>query len=142
MNYGTITETVHVGPLGKEVVTFGWQGGPYLQITNQVIRRGDPAYVREDAKFITIGPYRLRKLEYDPLVGMGGWVCVRDGWRWLPYANWYRLTHLGERTYRRLILTAAVWGLAEFHEYNVPSWRDLHIVRWWNAKPTKARRAA
>lgn len=57
-------------------------------------------------------------------------VMLHNGWAyqqmWL-----HRLCRLADLIYRRLILTAVVWGLAEWnlHDNELPGWRHLKCFR-------------
>jgi hypothetical protein len=99
-------------------------GMPFLQDFCGV--RGDPM----PGQVVTLGPYRLRLITGEDWNYMAVYA-MHDGWKARAYALWYRAAKPLRRTYHRLILTAAVWGLARFQQYVEPSWRDLHIVRRW-----------
>jgi hypothetical protein len=77
----------------------------------------------------SIGPYRLRIIEFDYSTSQA--LCVRVdllfGW-WFVFAH--RAGRMLDLFYRRLIITASVWGLADYDRCTIPSWRNLHIVKW------------
>jgi hypothetical protein len=123
-----ITVRVGYNALGNvERVTYTWPEGCYRAHIRAVdlscswfeLRPGDR---------LTIGPYQVRVIELDFLCRSV--VVVRDGslwWTWLLASQAGRRADLA---YRRLITTAAVWGLADYDAGRVPNWRDLHVARW------------
>lgn len=78
---------------------------------------------------IRIGPFNLKVFEFDGF---------RDVYRLVRTDSFlgnikviaYRLTRWLDLAYRRLIITAAVWKLAEYRPERYPSWQDLYIVQW------------
>lgn len=78
-------------------------------------------------ELVTIGPYRLRRLEFIPW--RDGSLFVRDGRWWFWWALRYRVGRFARKFYSRCIATLVVWGLAE-HQHGVRySWRDIHFLR-------------
>ncbi len=135
---GSLTTTRHDLALGQHYVTWGWSGGPTVCLTDRILRHtGDTRRWLKAGDVITVGPYRLRCIERAEWMAGGAGYYMRDGWKALAYANWYRLVHVGEWFTARLWLTLAIWGLATYSEFDIPGWRDLKIVKWWNRRPTK-----
>lgn len=83
-------------------------------------------------EFVAVGPYQFRFLERH--MTSGGAVYIP----YLPFSRFrvllYRSTRWMDGVYRRLILTAHVWGLATYGYGTAPSWRDLKIVTWLQKK--------
>lgn len=81
---------------------------------------------------VEVGPYRLKVFERDDLFFVGTYTYYLTRLD-SPIANLrvtaYRLTRWLDLIYRRLIITAAVWKLADYHGGQIPSWRDLHIAK-------------
>ena len=77
----------------------------------------------------SIGPYKLSIIEFDYNIGVA--TCIRVDY---PFWWWFVFAHHAGRTfdlfYRRLILTAAVWKLADYNPGIIPGWQDLHFVKW------------
>lgn len=78
---------------------------------------------------IGIGGYRFRVFDPDWLVDAYIGVQESDA-AWL-LSLVYPVLSFAEKIYRRLIVTAAVWGLADYYQGRIPVWQDLHIAQWW-----------
>jgi hypothetical protein len=108
---------------GIEHREYRWEGGELAQLklwwlTNRVYRPGE---------VFTLGSLRLRVVD-DMLVGPS-LVVARDGWHArLRYAV-HHSTKWIDKIYRHLIVTAAVWGLADYNDALLPSWRDVHFLK-------------
>lgn len=75
---------------------------------------------------ITIGPYRLRVFEQKRLV----YRLVRtDSLLGNLKVYIYKSSCWLDLVYRRLIITASVWKLAEYRPEYIPSYENLHIVQ-------------
>ena len=89
----------------------------------------------EAGGIITLGDLRLRIVDVGERFANNQWVVARDGWRarWYQYSRQY--TRSIDTFYRRLILTVAIWGLADYNRWNnvgeLPSWRHL---KWFRPK--------
>lgn len=139
-DYGSIEIEVKNGPLGIEQEIIRWNGGPemvYSKILLNYLPGFNPRRDRDimPGDVIFIGPYRVRVIKEVN----GGWessatwasdVLLRrdDGLAVLKVWT-YRFTRFADRIYRRLLITAAVWGLAYYEERQVPTWRNLKIAR-------------
>lgn len=75
-----------------------------------------------------VGPYKLKIFEYEPCREIY-YLTRLDSPIGSLRATAYRLTRWLGLIYRRLIITAAVWKLADYHEAQIPSWQDLHIAK-------------
>lgn len=124
-DYSYLEVTRHINPLGEtEQYTYKWIGkSPYVKIGWMFLREFDKDHKKE----IQFGPYKLLKVDDEP------WhddvLFVRkDNLSALRVAL-YKSTRLLDLIYRRLIITLAVWRLAEFHEMCIPSWRDIKIFK-------------
>ncbi len=77
---------------------------------------------------LRVGPYRVKVFEcrvmwtYDYRGELYGWGSSARYWL-------YRATRWMDGVYRRIILTAYVWGLADCEAGYIPSWRDLKVFR-------------
>lgn len=125
------------GPLDTVRHEYAWLPMFGSEEAGEIVRVGYPvADIDEDCRIgdiVTLGPYRLRVIAPYDYVSMAAYA-MRDGWKARAYGLWYRAAGPLRRTYQRLIVTAAVWGLARFQLHVEPSWCDLHIVRWWQGK--------
>ena len=55
-------------------VTFDWQGGLYLVISQELMHDADQTTIKRDGDNLTIGPYQLRLIGRDP---QGDYVAER-----------------------------------------------------------------
>ena len=107
-----------------ESLTYNWKGKPWIILD---IRDINPKMIHGDN--IHIGPYRMRIVsEHD---NGFKYECVRTDypfWRLVVYS------HHASKFLRiinaRIIVTCAVWRLADFNPECVPSWNVLHFVKW------------
>lgn len=120
---GWITEIVETRAGQIVARNYGWVGGQIVMVDAR--REHTP-----DKGIIQVGPYRLHVLDF--IILESAFLCVRDdGPRsWLMVAI-YRGSRWVDLIYRRLIVTAAVWGLADwcFNTGELPTWRALHIAK-------------
>jgi hypothetical protein len=75
-----------------------------------------------------LGRIKARVIEYCAMSQTFTCIRSRPGWQ-LPMVATKFGSFFGEIG-ARLVLTAAVWGLAEVDQATVPSWRDFKIVQW------------
>jgi hypothetical protein len=129
---GWITETIRTNALGKqEELTYGWEGGRITSLDEWQIGK----YTRNlrPGAIVNIGPYRLRVMDFSspgPSPPYREFIVVRDDFRWTIFLLWlYRTTRWLDRFYRRCIITLAVWGLADYSEAWLPSWRDIRVLK-------------
>jgi hypothetical protein len=124
--HGTITATRHQGPLGLEQAHYQWEGGRYARVRRSLLGRDDGS-VRV-GEVVWAGPYRVRVIRCDFMLDAVT-VVPEEPRAWGDLLT--SLTaQLIERVYRRLILTAAIWGLANCDPSTLPTWRDLHVIAW------------
>ncbi len=149
---GRIVANIHRNPLtgGVESRSYEWHGGGIAKMDRSLAYEDgiDDVYEFERGSVFNLGPYRLRVLE------VNGWddclIVMRDGWqareRWMRTATYEHL----DLIYRRLILTAAVWGLTRPNLlsgelFRLPTWRDVLVLhrfaRWFEAKSAGIRRS-
>lgn len=61
-------------------------------------------------------------------VARDAYPCERDG----MHARWSALSapisRILDLVYRRMVITAAVWRLAKYHEAAIPTWRDVYAL--------------
>lgn len=134
---GHITVTVRTGPLGREAVRFGWQGGDVVAISRNLLNdaSGGIFTTREPrpGEVFWCGPFLLRCLDYRFLADEVVACRERPVIAQARYA-WHRSTALLDLAYRRLVITLAVWRLARYEQNRIPSWRDVYalapLVRW------------
>ncbi len=116
-------------PVRGGTITYEWLGGDWLHVSSDFIEYSQAA-LRGNRLFL--GPYHLHVIERD--LAIDAYLCVRHHWRGLIRERLYTATRGLDRFYRRLILTAAVWGLAHYPsavggwEY-MPHWRNVHVLR-------------
>jgi hypothetical protein len=118
--------TVKRSPLGKiESLTHEWEGrSPYVRITRSLLCEITNDYCPET---VQIGPYRLLKVEAEPWLDVV--LYVRKDKLGALRVALYKSTRLLDLIYRRLIITLAVWRLAEFTPLAIPSWKDIKALR-------------
>lgn len=118
---------------GPEQVKFSWEGGDVALIDNFFLRDEgicDSENPLSPGDVFTLGALRLRVIGNAWGARSKTFYVMRDGWRArLRYLILSR-THWLDMVYRRLIITLSVWRLAEYNEAVVPSWRDVHGLRW------------
>jgi hypothetical protein len=116
--------TVKTNPLGiRESLTAEWEGkSPYTYVSFFLVDRGEAMRIKGDEE-IQIGPYRLLKVDTD--WSMGAWLYVRKDRLGALRIALYKSTRLLDLIYRRLIITLAVWRLADYHQHTIPTWRDI-----------------
>ncbi|HET8627399.1 MAG TPA: hypothetical protein VFL91_08265 [Thermomicrobiales bacterium] len=117
------------GALGIEQIHAHWVGDPpiaYVDFTlvRYLFGRFEDGLV---GRRFSIGELRLRVVGID--WGAFRLVVMRDGWRARLRAASEPVRRRAERAYRRLIVTAAVWGLADHEPHVIPTWRDLRLPR-------------
>ena len=131
MEAANLEVTVQTSPLGKrEAVNYRWVGkSPYLRIDGRLLQ--DMGYT-ENAPRVQFGPYKLMFVEYEYFSGVS--VYVRSDKLGALRVVLYKSTRLLDLAYRRLIITLAVWGLAEFSPAKIPSWQDIKFLKWLQKK--------
>ena len=129
METGRIIQTAHYHPFGTvERYTYQWEGGDRVIVSDAVLARLDRSWRLEHGQVITVGPWRLRVIDRWPQIR--GWYCIYETrWGWLWQAAYWGI-RWGELVYRRMVLTLAVWGLADYRANYPPSWRDVGALRW------------
>jgi hypothetical protein len=112
--------------LGKiEQYTYRWIGkSPYVRVSHSLLQHlagsGNGASVQ-------IGPYKLLKVGDEFHIDCV--LYVRSDKLAALRIALYKSTRLLDLVYRRLIVTLAVWNLADFHPAYIPSWRDVKILK-------------
>jgi hypothetical protein len=78
---------------------------------------------------ITVGPYRLKFVLRENLFFDNGLIYIRQDYPlWRLVVMSYRARKPIRIFYKRLIYTAAIWGLAKIEEGQVISWRNIYIL--------------
>lgn len=110
-----------------ELVGVEWQGPPVTFLSKREL----PFLVgweHINDELIQVGQYLLRRAgEFDQAGGGYFYLLVGQGeWYWLRW----QLRRGIDGIWRRVVMTLAVWGLADWPEYgSLLSWRD--VVRRW-----------
>lgn len=126
MNPGYIEVTITRNALGVEEKSYTLAGGPLFYIDYNTLSR-EGFETRKDT--IQVGPYKLRVIEFFGYEGR--LLCTSEN---NPYFRlivlWHKLSRVLRRINARLIITCAVWGLAEYRPECVPSWGQIYFIRW------------
>jgi hypothetical protein len=109
---------------GLENIDWEWDGGDIAAISFSIMQRGE---LKRDGDLLFIGPFRL--LIVGELDFGSGYFVMQDGWKARIKKNTYALFSKLDFVYRRLVYTAVVWGLAEYHEGVIPSWQDIYCLK-------------
>ena len=108
---------------GVERETYEIEDGPYVAIS-----RSFNDCPTEPGEGFTIGPYRLRVVEYQLVSDTI--IAIQEKWPlWWVAVAWHKLNKLLDLFYRRMIVTLAVWRLADYYEATIPYIGDIHIVK-------------
>jgi hypothetical protein len=127
MDTAYLEVTEHVNQLGKvEQFTYKWIGkSPYTRIGWRLL--GNIVGIGGDTINVQIGPYKLLKVEDD--YQRDAVLYVRADKLGALRVALYKATRLIDLAYRRMIVTLAVWNLAEFSPAYIPSWRDIKLIK-------------
>ena len=108
---------------GVERETYEIEGGPYVAVSR--IFNDCPTKPGEG---FMVGPYKFRVVEYEFM--SDNIIAIQEKWPlWWIAVAWHRSNKLLDIFYRRMIVTLAVWRLADYHEATVPYIGDIHIVQ-------------
>lgn len=115
------------GSSHAELTGVEWQGPPVTFLEERQLRFLTGKYVEPHQDLIEVGPYVLRRADRDPYNRGHFWLLVGQGeWYWLRW----QLRRALDSFWRRVVMTLAVWGLADWPEYgSLPRWRDV-LKRW------------
>jgi len=124
MEYSQIEVSVTTNALGmRESETYRWAGrSPYILVSWDLISGMD------EIGTITFGPYKLRKVKDKFELNCILYINTSYPF-WRLIELFYRASRWADLVYRRLIITLAVWGLADYHQYCIPSWRDVKLFK-------------
>jgi len=119
-----ITESYSV--LGAPIhYDYAWVGkSPYVRISRCLL---DSIQSPID-NIVHIGPYKLKLIDNDRIFGPFIYIRMDYPFWWLAVA-WHKASRLLDITYEKLIITLAVWGLAEYNQAVLPTWRDIYLVQ-------------
>ena len=112
-----------------EIVAVQLEGPPIVRIGEHTIRELLPAWAKSsDDMFVQLGPYVLRRTEeFSYPMNAYYWVVVGQG---EMYWHYWRVMRFLDQVWRRILMTLAVWGLANWPpDYRPPTWRDV-VERW------------
>jgi hypothetical protein len=125
--------TVQTNSLGvREAVNYEWGGkSPYTYISPPVFITPEIKKINGD-KEIQIGPYRLLKVK--DAYHLDCALYVRKDKLGALRVALYKSNRLFDMIYRRLIITLAVWKLADFSEARVPTWQDIYLLKGFAKK--------
>jgi len=122
--YGRIEITDHHNVFGKlEKRDFKWIGE-----SHEILIWAYSTIAKYDEKTIKYGPYILRIIDTNPLCGEIH--CVR-----LDYPFWWfivfmhRIGSVFRLTGARIVVTLAVWRLADFSDGYIPNINDIHAIQ-------------
>ena len=112
---------------GVERLTYEFEDGPYIAISGCLYPEIGTCPPKIGDK-VELGPYKFRVLEsnlYTDTV-----FAIQEKWPlWWVAVAWHRSNKLLDIFYRRMIVTLAVWRLADYSEATVPYIGDIHIVQ-------------
>lgn len=75
-----------------------------------------------------MGPYKLKILEIDYSRAL--YKCIRIDYPfWRAFAFFHHANRYVRIISARIIITLAVWGLAEYKNYLEPSCQDVYIIK-------------
>lgn len=121
---GHLVKTEYEDFAGKlERVEYSLEGDSTFAISLISLKRDN---VKVSKGKLTIGPYRFRIIHLNQ--PYGEYIVCLDGSKARLLATLYHLTRFSEIIYRRLIITASVWRLAEYHPGYLPGWRDVYLL--------------
>jgi hypothetical protein len=104
--------------------TYRWEGGDLVMVDRYVMERITLMDRElEVGDVFSLGPWRLRVLDFDHM--MQRYLVMRDGWRSIVRSWVIQGAKPLDRSYRRLILTAHVWGWAKVPQGAVPCRQHL-----------------
>ncbi len=118
-----------------EQITYEWDGpkSGFVRISYELLAEGISDSVPLQmfdtvGKTMQIGPFKLRCFEYNPTSNTYDFVRINS---FIGNVNAivYRLTRWLDLIYRRLIITASIWKLADYNPAAIPPWRDLYIAQ-------------
>ena len=121
---GNIIVTRHMDIRGGvERETYEIEGGPYVAVDGYY---GGGSI--ESGEGFVLGPYKFRTINYDFCSDTV--IAIQEKWPlWWIAVAWHKYNKLIDIFYRRMIVTMAVWRLADYHEATVPYIGDIHIVQ-------------
>ena len=112
---------------GVERRDYEWEGGELAYIDQRFMEKEGIHEVPQLGDIINIGPFQLRVID-KKLWGFN-YIVARNGWKARLRYVLHRTIKVLDKSYRRLIVTAAVWGLADYHDASIPTWRDVYLLR-------------
>ena len=111
----------------QETITNTWEGGDRVSISWELLGI-EPNKLKIGDKIKLFPPFVLRVVGYG---GFGYSDCIRDrGFITDVIVFIYKYTRILDLIYRRAIITLCVWRLARYQQAAVPTWRDVHALRW------------
>lgn len=124
-NVGHVLATLHVGPFGGRRCSYALQGGPLYRVRDRLL----PAVARryDIGDRLSVGPFRFIVLDFD--FCCGAYTVTLDGRRGRLLYRLHRLTQGLEVVHHRAVLILYVLGLAEWHEMEMPTWRNVPALR-------------
>lgn len=132
---GYIEITTHKGPFGSiEHIDWHWEGDLIWLDHSGIMHALAVGALRSYPK-ITIGevfnygPYRVRVVDIPEFAPLGSCMVMRDGWKSRTRVVVYKIVHHWDWVYYRLIMTLAIWGLAERDPGEKISWRNIKLVK-------------
>ncbi len=129
--FGEITAESRITQIGprfeREYVNYKWIGPPIATVGFFLVDRDWRNLAQ--GSIVSVGPFRVKILYIDPQ----GYCEVRrvDRYRLESFArySWLRAMRLARSIYERLIMTLAIWGLAQWDPSERPN-RKWIKRRW------------
>lgn len=113
---------------GVERRDYEWEGGELAYVDWRFMDVAEISEAPALGDIINIGPFQLKVIDQE-LLWHDNYIVARNGWKTQLRYMLHRTTKVLDKIYRRLIITAAVWGLADYHDALVPSWRDVYLLK-------------
>lgn len=129
---GDILVIEHRNTLGvRDAINYKWQGDDEVYLVPSLFP--DEIDFTKREHILNIGPFQLYSVGFDWESGRLHAFRVRGFFWWIPVVI-YKSTRIFDLIYRRVIITLAVWGLADYQQQRVPYYGDIHIMQWIKRK--------
>lgn len=111
-----------------EIVAMHLEGPPLVVIGRMDIEYLVPSQSKIGDDLMQIGLYIFRRTQEYDIAQQGFYWIVEGHGEW--YLYYWRVIRSLDHIWRRVLLTLAVWGLANWPQYGAyPTWADV-IARW------------
>lgn len=125
-----VSEVIYNALGNVERINYDWTGGEVAFLSfSDVCHLTAMGSMQKDGDVVTVGSLRLRIVDAaDDSFPLGIYV-MQDGLRALIKSRFYPLVRIIDLIYRRLVITAAVWNLADFNAAVIPTWKDIYLLK-------------